>query len=66
MTHHDYAFVSRFIENVKDLRRASMTGKELAKVYNPKEVENRWYQYWMDHELFHADAGSTKKKYTII
>ncbi|MBN2031013.1 valine--tRNA ligase [bacterium] len=43
-----------------------MTGKQLDKVYEPKAVEGKWYRYWLDHELFHADAGSPKKKYTIM
>ncbi len=43
-----------------------MTEKQLAKVYNPKDVESKWYQYWLDHELFHANARSPKKKYTIM
>ncbi len=43
-----------------------MAGKQLAKVYDPKEVENKWYQFWLDHKLFHADAKSSKKKYTIV
>ncbi len=43
-----------------------MSGKQLAKVYEPKEVEGKWYRYWLEHALFHADAGSPKKKYAIM
>ena len=25
---------------------------ELATKYNPAEVEDKWYKYWMDHDLF--------------
>ena len=25
---------------------------ELAKTYNPEEVEGKWYQYWTDNHLF--------------
>jgi valyl-tRNA synthetase len=43
-----------------------MTGKILNKIYEPKQVEEKWYQYWMDHHLFHADAENEKPKYTIM
>ena len=29
--------------------------KELAKVYDPKEVEGRIYAFWMDGGYFHAE-----------
>jgi valyl-tRNA synthetase len=38
----------------------------LDKVYNPLEVESRWYRYWMDNGLFHADAKSPKPRYTVM
>ena len=25
---------------------------ELASKYDPKEVESKWYQYWLDNKLF--------------
>ena len=27
---------------------------ELATKYSPEAVENRWYEYWMQHKLFHS------------
>ncbi len=38
----------------------------LEKIYNPKEIEDRIYQFWRDKKLFHADVNSTKKPYTIV
>jgi valyl-tRNA synthetase len=38
----------------------------LDKVYDPRQVESRWYGFWMDRHLFHADAGSSKPKYSIL
>lgn len=40
--------------------------KELSKVYNPQEVEDKWYQYWETNNLFHAEIDYTKKPYTIV
>ena len=40
--------------------------KELDKVYDPKQVEDRTYQFWQEKKYFHADANSKKKPYTIV
>ena len=42
-------------------------GKEaLTKVYEPREAEARWYQYWLDHDFFHAADKSCKKPFSIV
>ena len=38
---------------------------ELAKNYNPSEVEGKWYQYWLDHKLF-ASKPDGREPYTIV
>ncbi|HPN33535.1 MAG TPA: valine--tRNA ligase [bacterium] len=43
-----------------------MSSRELDKTYDPKQVENKWYAYWMDHQLFHADETTDKPTYTIL
>ena len=35
--------------------------KELAKVYDPREVEKRTYQFWVDGNYFHATAHAKDK-----
>jgi len=40
--------------------------KELAKQYDPKEVEDRIYSSWIDGGYFHAKLDPTKKPYTIV
>lgn len=40
--------------------------KELAKTYNPKEIEDRLYQKWIDKKYFHAEPDETKKPFTIV
>ena len=40
--------------------------KELAKVYNPKEMEDRIYQNWIDKGYFHAKVNPDKKPFTIV
>ena len=40
--------------------------KELAKTYEPREVEDRIYQFWMDGGYFHAEVNPDKTPYTIV
>ncbi len=40
--------------------------KELAKQYNPSEVEDRTYKFWLDGDYFHAEVDEKKKPYTIV
>jgi valyl-tRNA synthetase len=39
---------------------------ELPKTYDPKTVEPKWYQRWLDSGAFHADAKSTKPAFSIV
>ena len=39
--------------------------KDLNSVYNPADVENKWYDYWMEHGLFHSEPDS-RPAYTIV
>jgi len=43
-----------------------MAQETLPKVYNPHEVEAKWYQYWLDKGYFHAEVEPGKKPYTIV
>lgn len=38
---------------------------ELPKTYNPKDVEDKWYGYWMKHDLFHSEPDE-REPYTIV
>ncbi|HHU72888.1 MAG TPA: valine--tRNA ligase [Clostridiales bacterium] len=40
--------------------------KELAKTYDPKDIEDRRYQEWIKNNYFHADVDKSKKPFTII
>jgi valyl-tRNA synthetase len=40
--------------------------RELAKTYDPQEVEDRIYQFWLDGKYFHAEREPAKKPYTIV
>ena len=39
--------------------------KELATVYNPTDVEDKWYAYWMEHKLFRS-VPDAREPYTIV
>ena len=38
---------------------------ELAKTYNPEEVEGKWYEYWNDHDLFSSKPDG-REPYTVV
>lgn len=37
----------------------------IAKTYNPKEAEDKWYQYWMENGFFRSTPDS-REPYTIV
>lgn len=40
--------------------------KELAKTYDPKGIEDRLYQKWLDKKYFHAEVDHEKTPFTIV
>ena len=40
--------------------------KDLAKQYDPKDVEDRTYKFWLDGNYFHAECDPEKESYTIV
>jgi valyl-tRNA synthetase len=43
-----------------------MVEKELAKVYEPKSVEEKWYREWEAEGYFRAEDSSSKPPYSIV
>ena len=43
-----------------------MSTSQLDKVYNPINIEDKWYQYWMDNNYFHSKPDPDKEPYTIV
>src|SRR4051812_8743573 len=43
-----------------------MADKELTKVYEPENVEQKWYREWEDKGYFAAAATSSKPAYSIV
>jgi valyl-tRNA synthetase len=43
-----------------------MTKEPLAKVYDPKDVEPRWREFWEASGFFRADPTSDKKPFAIV
>ena len=38
---------------------------EITAKYTPKNVENKWYKFWMENNFFHSEPND-KKPYTIV
>jgi valyl-tRNA synthetase len=39
---------------------------ELPKAYDPAQVEQKWYRFWIEQRYFHADAATPKAPYSIV
>ncbi|WP_372651549.1 valine--tRNA ligase [Draconibacterium sp.] len=42
-----------------------MSQMEIPSKYNPAEVEDKWYKYWMDNNFFHSTPDE-REPYTIV
>lgn len=40
--------------------------REIAKIYNPESVENKWYKIWEEKKYFAATPNPKKPPYTIV
>ncbi len=40
--------------------------KNLAKTYDPKAIEDKWYDTWVGRKYFHAEVNRDKKPFTIV
>lgn len=38
----------------------------LSTKYNPSEVEDKWYQYWMENGFFHSEPNPDKEPYSVV
>lgn len=43
-----------------------MTEKNIPTVYSPQEFEKKWYEYWEENNLFHAEVEPGKNPYSIV
>nr|WP_299422236.1 valine--tRNA ligase [uncultured Emticicia sp.] len=39
---------------------------EISKTYNPREIEDKWYKYWIDNQYFKSKPNPDKEPYTIV
>jgi valyl-tRNA synthetase len=40
--------------------------REIAKAYDPKQIESRWAEFWVNEELFKADASAPGPVFSIV
>lgn len=43
-----------------------MEEKNIPTVYNPQSFEKKWYAYWEENRLFHAEPEMDKKPFSIV
>ncbi len=51
---------------VSSTERKTIMAKELAKTYDPKGIEDKIYQNWLDKKYFHAEVDHSKTPFTIV
>lgn len=39
---------------------------EIPKSYNPSLVEDKWYSYWENNQLYHSEPDASRKPYTVV
>ncbi|WP_341226007.1 valine--tRNA ligase [uncultured Arcticibacterium sp.] len=39
---------------------------EISKTYNPKEIEDKWYEYWIENKFFASKPNPDKEPYSIV
>jgi valyl-tRNA synthetase len=61
-----YVFLRRFFMPDMSESYAKASGKELAKTYDPKQIEDRLYSKWIEKKYFHAEVDRSKKPFTIV
>ena len=49
----------------KDRNDVKETNMELSTKYNPAEVEDKWYAWWLEHKCFHSEPDN-REPYTIV
>ena len=40
--------------------------KELSKIYNPSDVEGKWYDKWIEEQVFTPNKDSEKEPFTLM
>ena len=43
-----------------------MSDRNIPTVYDPAAVETKWYQYWEENKLFHAEPERDKEPFSIV
>lgn len=51
--------------SAKSFSDTPLKSGQVPKAYDPSQVEDKWYKYWIDKGIFNSDIDETKKPYTI-
>lgn len=61
---HEYTFLR--ISEREPMNVNDATEPALSKSYDPSSVEKKWYDTWMQRNIFRADSASEKPAYSIL
>ena len=43
-----------------------MEENTLSAKYTPSEIEEKWYNYWLEHRCFHSEVDTKRTPYTVV
>ncbi len=49
-----------------DEKKIATSDEEMDKVYDPHPVEEKWYKYWLDSQLFRASEKNGRPAYSMV
>ncbi len=59
-------FITLFKNSISNFLHFNIFARmELDKTYNPAAVEDKWYQFWLDKNLFHSEPDE-REPFTIV
>lgn len=61
-----YSFVLLRTEEFLFLGGKDLQDTNIPKVYDPQSFEKKWYEFWEQNKLFHAEVEKGKKPYSIV
>ena len=63
---NDLAHHECFRAILEQLNQTNEYARDLPKQYDPKDAQDRWYDFWVQNGYFHADPASAKPPYCIV
>lgn len=61
-----YKLFRIFTHKILSLLMKAKNINDIPKSYNPHEIEDKWYKFWEENNLFHSEIDASKSPYSIV